>query len=532
MNCIELQAYLDDLLLRKPGEPDPTEVCEHIESCPACAADYQDARDTLSVLQQPTRSFRSINQLKEQIMSQVIEARQPVVRPVALPRHHRRTRQLLAAAAILIVIASVSALLNRRQEPGNSAFGIISRANAAEAELFKGKGIVQTVNRILVRAMSNAELARLRWLPVVTMDATGKPHFDKLNLGVEAGKEMVLFDESCYDAVTGRFAHVIRTENASVFAIASDAKALYSLGNAPDGTTTVTSTPIDAQFRPPDNPATFLGIPGSQGSVGEKESERFEKIGEATLQDGTAVEVIKSLPERDAPEGTGDSCVLFKVRKDTGMIAETEFFLAGESSILIQREKVATVDEPSVSWNLARLIPQSAPTTESPIGITKDMVISNVTVQHMVERAGFTTYVFEENPLGSESARITDVLDLPSPPNRLFVITHRAQDRRHVVMAQAQSYNKMLGPMLGKTGQLIYTSPGGFKVFGGPRGAWLADILLKSASADTGTMPGKEVSGYVLQSPAGTYPVLAINGKVTDEELHVIVDSLVPAKAE
>jgi hypothetical protein len=33
-----------------------------------------------------------------------------------------------------------------------------------------------------------------------------------------------------------------------------------------------------------------------------------------------------------------------------------------------------------------------------------------------------------------------------------------------------------------------------------------------------------------LESPAGTFPTLAINGQLTDEELHALVDSLVPAK--
>jgi hypothetical protein len=81
-----------------------------------------------------------------------------------------------------------------------------------------------------------------------------------------------------------------------------------------------------------------------------------------------------------------------------------------------------------------------------------------------------------------------------------------------------------------KTGKLIYTSPSGVKVLSGSDDAWLANILLQSARASIKDPPGKELTGYMLETPAGTFPVLAINGKISDEELHSLIDSLVPAK--
>ncbi len=42
--------------------------------------------------------------------------------------------------------------------------------------------------------------------------------------------------------------------------------------------------------------------------------------------------------------------------------------------------------------------------------------------------------------------------------------------------------------------------------------------------------PAEDRTGYALESPAGTFPALAINGSVTEEELHKLVDSLTPAK--
>ena len=37
-------------------------------------------------------------------------------------------------------------------------------------------------------------------------------------------------------------------------------------------------------------------------------------------------------------------------------------------------------------------------------------------------------------------------------------------------------------------------------------------------------------TGYLLQTPSGTYPALAVNGRMTDKEFRALIDSLVPAE--
>ena len=69
-------------------------------------------------------------------------------------------------------------------------------------------------------------------------------------------------------------------------------------------------------------------------------------------------------------------------------------------------------------------------------------------------------------------------------------------------------------------------------MWSGPRDQWLADILLKSARAWIKDEPASDRTGYALESPAGTFPCLAVNGAITEEELHSLVDSLVPAKTQ
>ena len=111
----------------------------------------------------------------------------------------------------------------------------------------------------------------------------------------------------------------------------------------------------------------------------------------------------------------------------------------------------------------------------------------------------------------------------------MFSLVYPAGDHRHVVLVHSPSYNRMLGPMI-KMGKMVYQSPGGFKVWSGPRDAWLAGILLQSSQYVTREKPAENRTGYLLESPAGTYPALAVNGPLSEKELHELIDSLVPAK--
>lgn len=152
---------------------------------------------------------------------------------------------------------------------------------------------------------------------------------------------------------------------------------------------------------------------------------------------------------------------------------------------------------------------------------------ATTSVEHMVKKAEFTTYVFSQAPSWAGERQITDILDVASPPHRMFLTTYRAKDGRHVVLMQSFSYNKMLGKFV-KTGKVIYTLPSGIKVWSRSRDQWLANILLTSARASIKDPPGKELTGYILEPPAGTFPTLAINGKIPEDELHSLIDSLAP----
>jgi hypothetical protein len=230
------------------------------------------------------------------------------------------------------------------------------------------------------------------------------------------------------------------------------------------------------------------------------------------------------------PKETKDNYWLATIRSDNNTLEKVEWVSQGKSLLVIRRGKSGPGQEPGIGWDLAGIAKQAVRTAATPgPAIMFGMVIPDVSVEQMVKKADFTTYVFSKSPPWAGDRQITDILDVASPPHRMFATTYRAKAGRHVVLLQGYTYNKMLGPFV-KTGKVVYTSSGGIKVWSGPRDEWLARILLTSARASIKDQPGKELTGYVLETPAETFPALAINGKVSEEELHALIDSLAPAK--
>ena len=108
------------------------------------------------------------------------------------------------AAAAVLLIAFTPLLRPGRAQSGPSAFGLLTEACAAEEDLFTGNQIVHLVKEIVVLPTADQALARMRWLPLMSLDATGKPRFNQLTLPAEVDKGYTVEDESWYDPATGR----------------------------------------------------------------------------------------------------------------------------------------------------------------------------------------------------------------------------------------------------------------------------------------------------------------------------------------
>ncbi|MHC4193971.1 MAG: anti-sigma factor family protein [Planctomycetota bacterium] len=560
MNCEKckelLVAYLEDVLERS----DKQAIESHLNTCPPCRAE---ANEIISLRDRLVTNGKALAQtnLEDKVLNRIVREQSSKLRKVSKSNRQIQLWRMimksritkLAAAAAIIVAVSIFGWVSSHDGSGNGTksltyFSLISQVRAAEEKLFYQDAITHIVNEIVVFASSKNIAIRqegesdaeesvetlnsfleYNWLPMCSVRANGHLRFNQLQLPAGNAQPYTIVDESWYDSATGNFVRVLKCGQEVFFANSYDGRFVYNLETSPDGSTRVIKEQVTDDFTPPRNPAEFLGITAGLPSGIEEESvSPIQEIREGTLADGAPVRVVKA-GFGDA-HGELNAYWLFKVREDNSTIAEMEFIIADQPQLLIRRVLSETVDAPSVSWSLTDL-PEEVPGGQERVKpvVKPDMVIPNVSVQHMLERADFETYVFGENPSWAAHREIVDCIDPPSPGHRMFFIACRADDGRHVVLVQSHTYNKMLGN-LAKKGQLVYTSPNGFKVWGGGPDKWYSQIILSSARATIKDPPSEDRVGYVLESPAGTFPALAVNGPLTDEELHSLVDSLVAAR--
>ena len=161
--------------------------------------------------------------------------------------------------------------------------------------------------------------------------------------------------------------------------------------------------------------------------------------------------------------------------------------------------------------------------------LTGCSIHENISVQQMSDKAKFETYTFSPNPAWTAQSQITE---LNFFGQHTFTTIYRADDGRHVVLSQDASYKKKLEPKIKEQGQIVYTSPNNFKLWRGEgdREKWFSEILLKSAGYVIDDAPADNRTGCAVESPTNAFLLLAINGPATGQELHQLVDSLVPTE--
>ncbi|HUW17990.1 MAG TPA: zf-HC2 domain-containing protein [Sedimentisphaerales bacterium] len=565
-DCQNRREAIAALVLGEIEPQDADTLREHIAACESCRLLYQALTDEEESIR---AAFEAISDRSQTIQHNLVDqfGRQDV-RAADKVREQRKARDIsfiwrtimrskltkLAAAAVVIAAVLVYGWHRNERGAGTKSltyFSLISQARAAEAKLFYQEGITHIVNEIVVYATSTDKtisrqyksdlqekadklnsFLEYNWLPMCSVQASGRFRFNQLQLPAADSQPYTIVDESWYDSATGNFARVLKLDEEMFFANSYDGQFVYASEAGPDGTCRLIKEQAADDFTAPQNPAEFLGITaGLPSTIDEESGAPIREIWEGNLADGTAVRIAKAGFTNLGGELT--AYWLFKVRKDDSTIAEMEFIIAGKPQLLIRRVLCETVGTAGVSWSLDEFPEKLTAEQEAPKPVVKaDMVIPNVSVEHMVEKAKFETYIFAKNPPWAGHREIVDCLDPPSPGYRMFFIAYRADDGRHVVMVQSHSYNKMLGNFAkqGQQGQPVYTSPNGFKVWGGGPDKWYSEILLSSARACIKDPPADDRIGYVLESPAGTFPALAVNGPLTEEELHSLIDSLVAAR--
>jgi hypothetical protein len=475
--------------------------------------------------------------LRERILSAAAaierdEARHSVRRtPRPVVFEVKRFLAPLAAAASLAVAATL--VWQHLRRPAETpfdipAFTLVNRAYAAEAAIFNAGPVVHMVNEIAVKPADDGRSETGAWLPLVSLQASGKPRINQLTLPARAGEGYMLVDECWYEQATGRFRRQITKEGRPIFGNSFDGQATYSLDAAGEGGAQVQRMPVTAGFEPPKSPALILGMSaGLPSYIDEKNKDLVTDAGKTVLPDGAAARQVR-LGYR-GPDGKPlPGYVLVTIRTDDNTIAHIEMVLENKPVYDARRAKTETLAAANVAWDLTDLAGAKKPAGTSP-QIAMDMVKPDVTPAAMAEHADFATYLFKTAPAWAPKRFIVDALDIASPPKRMFIVVYQATDGRHVVLVQAPTYNQ-IGTSKQSLGKVVYTSPRGVKVYSSDKDKWLAGILLQSARMYMQAGPAEDRTGYLLETPEGTYPALAVNGKLSDEEMHQLVDSLTPAK--
>ena len=551
-NCQNRREAIAALVLGELEAESIEEIKKHIDSCQVCRSLYEALTTEEETIQSTFQAIDDRSRTLENSLIAQLDKRSDKSFD-RNPIWGRLTK--IAAAAIIIVAISIFSVLNRQQAPSNkvqfaSGLSFLSKACAAEQILFSGSEITHILNEIVVYPVPEEKpssefpdtlnLTQDRreyletinswmdydWLPLCSLQANGEFRFNQLKLSKDIDQSYTVTDEAWYDPSTGHFARVMKIADQIVFANSYDGQFIYFSEKDPDGSLRLLSERIRSGFKAPQNPAEFLGITaGLQSSIQKGDFQPpVQDVTQETLSDGTTVNTYK-LGFVDLL-GQADTYWLFRVREDNSTVAEMEFILAGSSQVTIKRILSESVVQPAVSWDLAPIDMELQNTEESPkVAVNPDVVLPNVSLQYMIDKAGFETYIFALTPSWTEEPEICDAADFASPGHRMFVIAYKGKDGRDLVFCQSHTLNQFFPTVL-KGGRPIYTSANGFKVWGGGPEKWWTEIHLRSA----GLTPVDDRSGYLFESPDGTYPSLAINGALTNEELINLADSLVSAK--
>jgi hypothetical protein len=534
MNCKTVQRQIIEMLDRKDDRQIDQNLAAHLKSCPDCASQYDEAKRTLETIT-PTQPIRASHNFKERVMSEIISIEQTFD-----SRRDNRTLHLWymkpAFVGTILVLFLLSILVLDVWEPWNrstsekqAGFALIHQALANETAFFQQDGIVHIVNEISIPAMSNEHLSKARWVPMTSIDHTGKVHYNQLQVGAKPGEAYSVLDEVWYEKSTGRFARILSLYGRAIHATAYNGLSVYSIQSRNDGNREIVGQLVTESFKVPENPGEILGF--SIGLKNQFKNERpfpVEELDDETLDDGTILKVLKVSMGKQSE--FIDSSMILKIDKEKGTLVSQEILVDGSPMITQRHISHETVTQADIEWDLSDIDIEQKPAVGSfSPTVMKDMVNEDVSVAHIAKASKRTVYICEENPAWTQKRVITDVADIVSPPNRMAIIAYLAENSKHVILIQAETYNKAFGGLVPRC-NLQYTAPNGIKLYECAPLQKMSSMLLQSAYAVTKEKPSKDATCYLLETPDKTYPVLAINGTVSDSELHSVVDLLVSAE--
>ena len=178
---------------------------------------------------------------------------------------------LALAASILLAMTLFPIPGGLTPSSKHDAISLLAQASAAEARFFAADDVVSRISEIVVEPVADAALAAVRWLPLVSIGADGKPRYHQLKLGDDPKEGCTIRDESWYDPATQRFAHVLTLKGRPMFANSYDGRSVHLLEIDERGHAQLRDESVTPAFQPPQDPAEFLGILAVSLSASEKD---------------------------------------------------------------------------------------------------------------------------------------------------------------------------------------------------------------------------------------------------------------------
>ncbi len=472
------------------------------------------------------------------------------------------TRFAVAASILLVAGLLVWPFSPQKgQKDILSSLTLLTQAHAAEQTVFSGRGIVYLVNEFTLTPvpentkfskrleelentlakndMEKADTKNIEtlkawfsysWFPFYSLGANGQLKCHKVEPA--GAKPCVVTEKIWYDTMTGRFIRTMETDGKIIFANSFDGQNVCSsYDNA--GILNIRKEPATADFKVPQNPADFLGMgAGVTDAFSRKDGyPPIIDVSEGSL-DQTPVRVYK-MGFKDI-EGCAATYYLFKVGVLDNIIREIQCVVENQPTMNLRRVSTQTVTAAALSWDLKELNQAKTPVDVSSVVIRSDIENRNISAQQMVQTADFETYIFSINPAWTSEGQIHSGPDEGSSTSLAFSIIYPAKDGRHVILTQMQSLTRYHSGILKKMEEMgrpwppSYTSPNGCKMYRSDEKGekWWTEFAIKAS----GFEPVENRCGVIIQTPAQTFLALAVNGPVSDEEFHKLVDSLVPAR--
>ena len=458
---------------------------------------------------------------------------------LARRRTTRRGHAVVLAAAVLMAV-TLFPIGTSLAPLGDGAFTLIAQAAAAEERLFAAADLVGLASEIVVEPLEDAALIEARWLPLLSIGADGQVQYNQLKLGGDPGRPTPSATRSWYDPASHRFAHAVSLKGRVLFANAYDGRSLHLLELDPQGNPRMKDEPVAGDVPGPERPDRIPGdflVREDVEAVSRPEHHLPRRGSDPARGRGPGTRSAAELHRgRGQPDVPGPLPGDHPRPRPRGRVDRVR--LQGHKLYTVRRAQVPVPREPQCGWDLAGLRPavekdKGKAGPKLPVQMLADMVRPSITVEQMAQGGGLSSVrpgprpALDPPPADRGRPR-------PAQPAASHVRRRLSREGKAACRPDPGPFLQS-GPRQARAlGQAaLHLARGRQGVEQQEReadGGGPADEQRRHRDVHRSAGPGSLV--LPAGDAPGDHPVIAINGTLTEAELHELANSLVPAKAK